>query len=285
MAQRPEFRFRLVFLEDYDLTLAQELVQGVDVWINTPRRPWEACGTSGMKILVNGGLNLSELDGWWEEAYSPQTGWAIGGGSEPGGPDEDAGEAEELYSAIEQSIVPEFYDRDAAGIPRRWIARIRKSMADLTPQYSANRMARDYVTQGYLPISRRRRDRIEDGGKPAREMHLWAERLRQSWPSLHIGEPSIASADASLTFSVPVYFGDLQQDDLRVEIYADPLEEGTRGSLALERGDAIPGAVNGNVYSARISAARPARDYTVRVIPCRPDVQIPSELALIHWQK
>jgi starch phosphorylase len=146
-------------------------------------------------------------------------------------------------------------------------------------------MARDYVTQGYLPISRRRRDRIEDGGRPAREMHLWAERLRQSWPSLHIGEPRITSTDASSTFSVPVYFGDLRQDDLRVEIYAAPLEDGTRGNVTLERGDAIPGAVNGSVYSARISAARPVQDYTVRVIPFRRDVQIPSELALIHWQK
>ena len=115
--QRSEVRSRAVFLEDYDMSLAQELVQGVDVWINTPRRPWEACGTSGMKVLVNGGLNLSELDGWWAEAYRADAGWALGGDDGPTSAS-DAAAAERLYGLLEQEIIPEFYARDAQGIPR-----------------------------------------------------------------------------------------------------------------------------------------------------------------------
>ena len=132
IAQKSEFRRRVVFLEDYDITHAQELVQGVDVWINTPRRPWEACGTSGMKVLVNGGLNLSERDGWWEEAYAPELGWAIGDDGEYAEGERDAEDAAALYAILEQEVVPEFYARDASGMPRRWLERVRRSMASLS---------------------------------------------------------------------------------------------------------------------------------------------------------
>ena len=129
-AQDPRFRRRVVFLEDYDIALAQDLVQGVDVWINTPRRPWEACGTSGMKVVVNGGLNVSTLDGWWEEAWASDLGWAIGDGwVYPNADEQDRREAEELYALLEQQVVPAFYDRDAAGVPFAWVARMRRSMA------------------------------------------------------------------------------------------------------------------------------------------------------------
>ncbi len=127
-------RSQAVFLSDYDMSMTEELVQGVDLWLNTPRRPWEASGTSGMKVLVNGGLNLSELDGWWAEAFTPDIGWAIGDGLEHGDdPGWDASEAERLYSLLEQEIVPAFYRRDAAGIPSDWVIKMRESMARLTP--------------------------------------------------------------------------------------------------------------------------------------------------------
>ena len=128
--RRPEARGHVVFLSDYDMLLTERLVQGVDVWINTPRRPWEASGTSGMKVLVNGGLNLSELDGWWMEAYTPEVGWAIGDGKEHGDdPAWDALEAEALYELLEHEVIPEFYARGANGIPAAWVARMRESMA------------------------------------------------------------------------------------------------------------------------------------------------------------
>ncbi len=140
---RCNVRPHVIFLVDYDMDLAEHLVHGVDLWLNTPRRPWEASGTSGMKVLANGGLNLSELDGWWAEAYAPEVGWALGDGLEHDhDPAVDAAEAERLYELLEEEIIPEFYDRDADGIPRRWIARVRESMAGLTPRFSTNRMMR-----------------------------------------------------------------------------------------------------------------------------------------------
>ena len=149
---RCNVRPHVIFLVDYDMDIAEHLVHGVDLWINTPRRPWEASGTSGMKVLVNGGLNLSELDGWWAEAYAPEVGWALGDGLEhDADPAVDAAEAERLYDLLENEIIPEFYDRDEQGIPRRWIARVRESMARLTPQFSTNRMMEDYLDRYYLP--------------------------------------------------------------------------------------------------------------------------------------
>ncbi len=134
--------------------MTENLVQGVDVWINTPRRPWEACGTSGMKVLVNGGINLSELDGWWAEAYTPEVGWALGDGQEHGDdPARDALEAGALYDLLEREVVPEFYSRDQNGIPTAWIKRMRESMAQLTPRFSASRAVREYTEQYYLPAA------------------------------------------------------------------------------------------------------------------------------------
>ncbi|HUA67279.1 MAG TPA: alpha-glucan family phosphorylase [Candidatus Saccharimonadales bacterium] len=141
--RQPEVRRRVIFLSDYDMLLTKRLVQGVDVWLNNPRRPWEACGTSGMKVLVNGGINLSELDGWWAEAYTPEIGWALGDGREHDwDSNADAAEAEALYDLLEQEVVPEFYSRGPDGIPSAWVMRMRKSMARLTPQYSACRTVR-----------------------------------------------------------------------------------------------------------------------------------------------
>ena len=148
-----DLRERVVFLEDYDMSLAEHLVQGVDVWINTPLRPWEASGTSGMKVLVNGGLNLSELDGWWAEAYRPDVGWALGDGREHFEPEWYEREAQQLYEILEREVIPEFYDRDAGGLPRNWLARIRTSMAQLTPKFSSNRMMREYVEEYYVPAA------------------------------------------------------------------------------------------------------------------------------------
>ena len=146
--RRTEARPRVIFLSDYDMMLTEQLVQGVDVWINTPRAPWEACGTSGMKVLVNGGLNLSVLDGWWVKAYRPDIGWPLGDGQDHGDDRAwDAAEAEQLYDRLELEVVPEFYTRDQTGIPTAWVARMRESMARLTPHFSADRAVREYTEQ------------------------------------------------------------------------------------------------------------------------------------------
>ena len=172
--RRPGARPHVIFLSDYDMNLTEHLVQGVDVWLNTPRRPWEACGTSGMKVLVNGGINLSELDGWWAEAYSPEVGWALGDGREHGDdPAWDAVEADALYELLEREVIPEFYARDEQGIPTAWVARMRESMARLTPRFSANRTVREYTEQHYLPAATAYHLRMANKGAIGRQIVAW----------------------------------------------------------------------------------------------------------------
>jgi starch phosphorylase len=156
----PLLRRRLVFLEDYDTAVARVLVQGCDVWLNTPRRPYEACGTSGMKSMANGGLNVSTLDGWWDEAWMDRDllatpfGWAVGGRSLGGDEQRQAADdAESLYSLLEREVVPTFYERDESGLPREWLARVKSSISTLGPVFNAHRMVDDYVTEAYGPRS------------------------------------------------------------------------------------------------------------------------------------
>jgi starch phosphorylase len=284
-AQNPRYRHRVVFLEDYDIWLAQELVQGVDVWINTPRRPWEACGTSGMKALVNGGLNLSTLDGWWEEAYSPDVGWAIGERRQADAAEQDRSDANELYDLLEHEVVPAFYRRDATGVPRAWVARMRRSMTDLTVQYGASRMVREYLDTAYLPAALALRQRVSAGAAAAKQMAAWERHLHRAWPGVHIGEPDFTRQDECWEVSVPVYLGEIAAGDVRVETYADRTDGAAAEVRELAPGGAIPGATGACFYRGRIDGARPAQDYTVRVLPARPGVRVPAEIVLVRWQR
>ena len=184
---RPEVRPHAVFLPDYDMLLTEQMVHGVDVWINNPRRPWEACGTSGMKVLVNGGINLSELDGWWAEAYAPGVGWAIQK-QQADDQQSDAAEAEALYRKLEQEIVPLFYYRDDRGLPVGWISHVRESMARLTPQYSADRAVREYTQEHYLPAASTYIQRSQENGAPAERLLKWRDTVAAMWPHLRFGE-------------------------------------------------------------------------------------------------
>ena len=187
--RRPEVRRYVIFLGDYDMLLSEHLVQGVDVWINTPRRPWEACGTSGMKVLVNGGINLSELDGWWAEAYTREVGWALGDGQEHGDdPSWDTVEAQALYDLLEREVIPEFYARNENGIPTSWVARMRESMAQLTPRFSANRTVREYTERHYRPAAAAYRARAADKTAVGKQVVGWKDALEQQWAMLHFGE-------------------------------------------------------------------------------------------------
>jgi glycogen phosphorylase len=285
LVQQPELRSRVVFLEDYDIELAAELVQGVDLWTNMPRRPWEACGTSGMKVLVNGGLNLSVLDGWWEEAYEPGAGWAVGDGDALDEAARDARDAAALYDILENEVVPDFYDRDQAGLPRRWLARIRHSLARLTPAYSTNRMLSEYIDQLYLPASSGFRRRTDDEGAVAQALRDWECRLRRAWPQLHVGSSTATSCDGAWHFSAPVYLGDVNADEVRVDLYAEPQGDGPPVVITMQRSTAIPGSINGHIYTAAAVADRPAEDYTIRITPACMGASIPAELELILWQK
>jgi len=284
--RRPEVRGRAVFLADYDMVLAEQLVQGVDLWINTPRRPWEACGTSGMKVLVNGGLNLSELDGWWAEAYCPEAGWALGDGREHGDdPAWDAREADQLYRLLEEEVVPCFYDRDAGGIPRDWVARMRESMAELTPRFSTNRMLREYVEKIYLPATETYRSRCADGGRLAARLCRWHESLEMNWGRLHFGALRVEEEEGRRRFSIAVYLNDLDPAAVSVQLYADPLEGEGPEMLPMTRGAALSGSVKGYLYDACVSSRRPASDYTPRIIPVFEGAAVPLEANRILWCK
>lgn len=217
-----EARSRAAFLGDYDMGLAEHLVQGVDVWINTPRRPWEASGTSGMKVLVNGGINISELDGWWAEAYAPEVGWALGDGQEHGDdPAWDAIEADALYDLLEREVIPAFYTRDANGMPTAWIAKMRESMAQLTPRFSTNRAVREYTEQHYLPAATAYHDRAADKGAGGARLHDWQRALEQGWGALRFGDVNVETAGDQHEFSVQVFLADINPEAVRVELYAD----------------------------------------------------------------
>ena len=284
-AAEPEVRSRVVFVEDYDMALAKELVQGVDVWLNTPRRPLEACGTSGMKVLANGGLNLSVLDGWWAEAWAPGRGWAVEAGPEPSAADADAREAEALYRLLESEIVPLYYERDAGGIPREWLRRVRTSMAELTPRFSGNRMLREYAEQVYLPAASDYRARSADGAALARELAAWEARVVAGWAGLRFETVEMENPGGRLVVRAALRLGGLRPEDLRVELYADPsagepaIQEPLR-VCAAEPGDAGVRSVAGSV-----ATGRPPGDFTLRVVPYHPAARLPIELPLIAWQR
>jgi starch phosphorylase len=284
--RQSETRLHVIFLSDYDTLLAEHLVQGVDVWINTPRRPWEACGTSGMKVLVNGGLNLSELDGWWAEAYTPEVGWALGDGQEHGDdPAWDAIEAETLYDLLEREVIPEFYNREESGIPTAWVKRIRESMARLTPRFSTNRTVREYTEQHYLPAADVYRTRAADNGAVGREVVNWEQTLRQQWAMLRFGDMKVETRGKQHVFEVQVYLNDLDPKAVRVELYADGVMDSAPARLVMTRVHQLVGASGGFVFNAAVPATRPPADYTARIIPHRFGVAVPLEVDLILWQR
>ena len=284
--QRPEVRAHVIFLSDYNMLLSECLVQGVDVWINTPRRPWEACGTSGMKVLVNGGINLSELDGWWAEAYTPEVGWALGDIQEHGDdPAWDAAEAEALYELLEREVVPEFYTRDEQGIPSAWVNRMRESMARLTPQFSANRTVREYTEEHYLPAASAYRERAADEGALGIDMVNWRQALEHKWTALRFGEVKFSTEGEQYIFEVQVYLDDLDPNAVRVELYANGVNGVAPERVEMKRIRQLVGSVNGYVYRAGLPSARPATDYTTRVIPHYDGVAVPLEDAHILWQR
>lgn len=284
--RRPEVRPHVIFLSDYDMHLTEHLMQGVDVWLNTPRRPWEASGTSGMKVLVNGGINLSELDGWWAEAYSPDVGWALGDGQEHGDdPAWDVIEAEALYGLLEHEVIPEFYTRDEQGIPGAWVARMRESMARLTPRFSTNRAVREYTEQYYFPAASAYRERAADKGAIGVQLVNWRHALEQKWAALRFGEVKAETDGEQHVFEVQAYLDDLDPEAVRVELYANGADGALPVRVEMQRVRQLAGATNGYAYRAGVPAARPSTDYTARFIPHRDSVAVPLEDARILWQR
>jgi starch phosphorylase len=290
----------VVFLEDYDLSKAAMLVQGVDVWLNTPRRPYEASGTSGMKVVPNGGLNVSVLDGWWAEAYRPGVGWAIGTGQEAGHPAyQDQLDAESLYSLLEDEIVPLFYSRDADRLPRGWIAMMKESIKVLAPTFSGDRMVKQYTECFYLPAADHYRRLSAAGFAEAKELAAWKARVRAAWPGVKVvavaddGSPrgGYGAQEIAVGEQIPVAaqvdLAGLDPGDVTVEAFHSTLNPD--GTLRTGRGVALElaGHEDGHyIYRGAVPARTSGlHGYVMRVMPRHEDVLVPHELPLITWEE
>ncbi|TXN29743.1 alpha-glucan family phosphorylase [Lacisediminihabitans profunda] len=289
-AQEPDVRKRMVFLPNYDIGMAQLLYPGTDVWLNNPLRPLEACGTSGMKAALNGSLNLSILDGWWAEFYDQENGWAIPSADSAGDAAErDKLEADSLYDLIEHQIAPRFYDRNADGVPVRWVEAIRHTLATLSPELSADRMVREYVERLYLPAAAAARTISADAFAPARALAEWKTKVTAAWPRISVSHVESGGVDAvpqvgdELHVRAHVNIDGLSPDDVAVEVVygrareGDQLENPERVELVATKGTGNPVQFAGTVVLSRAGSF----GYNVRVVPRHPLLASPAELGLI----
>lgn len=296
-AELPEFRHAMVFLENYDINVARYLVQGVDVWLNTPRRPNEASGTSGMKVIYNGGLNASILDGWWAEAYEPSVGWAIGAGEEYPQQEwdlQDYIEAQALYNLLEKDIIPAFYTRARDGLPREWIERIKASMRKLAPVFNTYRMVREYSEHYYLPSHQRFVTLTQPDLTRGREFADWMARVRANWRDVRIErvlvEPQQLTVRDEISVHAFVDLGALRPEDVTVQLYYGALD--SRGEIVV--GETMdmqhccpenPGQPR-NVHEFYTTLNYPTtgqRGISVRVLPRHDDLINPIMTNLITW--
>ena len=287
-SERPEFKGRVVFLPDYDMGLARALVSGCDVWLNTPERPREASGTSGMKAAMNGVLNLSVLDGWWDEAPHDEAGFVVGEAKDHA-PDEEV--AEFLFDALEERVLPMFFDRDIAGLPNRWIDRMVVAASRVAKTFSSDRMVSEYLEQCYVPGAFRRRALKDNDRARLKSLVAWKQRLADAWPDVRFEsveiqpDPTTLPLGAPIDVSVRVHLGVLDSSEVAVELFEGPVEpDGT-----LESGTAVrlePAGREGEVGIFRMSHRKPAGEglgYTIRVRPFHVDLAHPNETGLVLW--
>jgi glycogen phosphorylase len=296
VSRMPQFRQKIVFLENYDMLVGRYLVQGVDVWLNNPRRPKEASGTSGMKVIYNGGLNCSILDGWWAEAYSPEVGWAIGNGEEYDTDQwehQDAIEAEALYNVLEQDIVPMFYERSRDGLPRQWIRKVKNSMKALAPFFNTWRMVQQYTDQYYMPTVELSRKMGDPSGSTAIDYAAWRNNIEQVWHKVNVRSVNVSDTHATIGSKVNVEalidLGDLSPDEVLVQLYYGKLN--TRGEIDGFSGEAIDMKVakngnDGNVHTFKGTVTYTEsgdRGISVRVVPQHKFLTTPFQSNLITW--
>jgi starch phosphorylase len=292
LSKREDLRGRIVVLEEYDIGVARRMVQGVDIWLNTPRRPLEASGTSGMKAVANGALHVGTLDGWWDEAYRAGLGWAIGDRRSFDDPNyQDQLETLSLYDLLEREIVPLYYERDAADLPQGWISRMRASMGGLPPVFNTDRMVFEYLKKYYEPAARDFRQLSDGSFGPTREVAAWVARVMEEWPRVQVtavhGLSETVSAGTDLDAVADVTLGGLRPEEVEVHL-AHGLLDGD-GILAAPMLTPLEpqGAAQDGVYRFAIQGVRGERSgrhgYAVRVTPRHPSLPIPYPLGLVRW--
>jgi starch phosphorylase len=287
----PEVRHRFVFVDDYDIAVARALYQGADVWLNNPRRPQEACGTSGMKSALNGGLNLSILDGWWHEMFDGENGWAISSAEDVDDLERrDQLEASALFDLLERQVVPLFYETYGGPVPRRWLKKVRKSLASLGPRVTASRMVADYVEMLYEPTAGRTDALSADGHARAKELAAWKQRIAEAWHGVHVdrveGDVAAAELGGERTVEAVVSLGKLAPDDVDVQLVHGPVGQGdelTDRTCVSMRLDGSADDAHRR-YVGSMSCERAGRyGFTVRVVPRHTDLVSSSELGLAAW--
>ncbi len=287
-----DIRHRLVFVEDYDIAVAKVLVAGVDVWLNTPLRPMEACGTSGMKAAFNGALNCSVLDGWWDEWYEPELGWAIPSAEwQDDGDARDAVEASSLYGILEKQVVPQFYQRDVDGLPPEWLKKVQTSIAVLAPKLESTRMLKDYTVRHYEPAATRSEELAGDNYERARALVRWKRYVFRGWPSVAVVSTSFEqlAGDHGARYRIlaQVTLGDLEPTDVEVQLIhgaAEPDDELTDPvTVAMtHQGDGDLGGWHR--YATDVQFERSGNfGFTVRVVPHHPDLINPAHLPRVAW--
>lgn len=289
--RRHNQRSRIIFLEDYNMGIARHLVQGVDVWLNNPRRPLEACGTSGMKAAINGALNLSILDGWWNEGYSPDRGWRIGSGEEYSDAGYgDAVESQALYNVLENHVIPCFYDRRAGNMPTEWISKMKASMKVAMASFCSHRMVGEYQRRYYLPAVRRRRELLADNAKEAKRLSILHARLKSLWNEIRIQPPERDAegpfqVEDHFQISVNVHLGAIFPKEVKVELYYGRIKSlnELKEETTLEM-DMVEDLGKGDyLYRCTLTCSDSGRyGFTVRVVP-NGDDWIRTSPGLLTW--
>lgn len=294
LARQPQFRDHVVFLEDYDMRIARYLVHGVDVWLNTPRRPKEASGTSGMKVIYNGGLNCSILDGWWAEGYDPGVGWAIGSGEEyPEGQEDlqDQIESQALYNLLEQDIVPTFYDRQRDDVPHAWMTKVKNGYKRLAPFFNTDRMVQEYTEKMYMPAFERETALSEPSIQAGLDFAAWMAALQEAWRAVQIGRVEFdhkqIMVGAQLDVNATVTLGTLKPDDVQVQLYYGAL--GKNSEIGDDADCTTMTMIGTNAdgtyrYHAQITYNTSGeRGLSVRALPNNPYLPSPFVPGVIRW--
>jgi starch phosphorylase len=290
-AADPEVRHRFVFVDDYDIAVARALLQGADVWLNNPRRPQEACGTSGMKAALNGGLNLSILDGWWDEAFDGENGWAISSAEHLDDLERrDEVEAGSLFELLERQVVPLFYERWQGPVPRRWVQRVKHSLVTLGPFVTAARMVRDYTEQLYEPTAAQGDKLRADGYTAARGLSEWKATVDAAWPGVHVDhvelDDSLAELGTERVVEAIVALGELRPDDVQVQLLHGPAGQGQELNapqvvVLEEAGTSHDSHLR---YRGQFTCQQAGRyGITVRIVPTHPRLVNPVELGKVAW--
>jgi len=291
-AEKNDVASRIIFVENYDITVAKYLTTGGDVWINTPRRPLEASGTSGMKAAMNGVLNCSIMDGWWDEAYNPEVGWAIGKGEQYEDTNlQDEIESKALYDLLEREIIPMFYQRGRDGLPREWIKHMKASMREIGQSMSSHRMLMDYSNMFYFPALKNYRRIIKDDYKESKAVAAYLTKLRQAWDGIEISKPEsnakpVMQRGDILSVSAKIDLGPLDPNEVLVELYYGSVSNQSAIIENARRAEMKALSSEGSVYRFQVRVEcndTGIQGHTIRVMPKHEALVHPYRTGFIKW--